>query len=462
MTFMLETRDLTIRFGGHFAVNRVSCTFRPGELTAIVGPNGAGKTTYFNLISGQLRPTEGSILLDGADITQLSAPLRTRAGLGRAFQLTNLFPNLSVEENVRLAVQSESGVHYDMLRPWMTRRDLIARADAILDKVALGNRRSVPATALSHGDQRKLEVALMMALEPKVFMFDEPTAGMSIDEVPVVLNLIAKLKQDASKIILLVEHKMDVVRSLADRIIVLHNGQLVADGKPAEVIPRRSCRRPISASRPERARHDRPSHPRRRAHPHWALSHPARTRFRRARRPDHHAAWPQRRRQEHNPANHHGPVAGILGADIAGRAIHRAKPDPGYRPARRRLCPREHGGVFRSDREGKSDPCGARRTARRHASGVDFRLLPRAQAFLAVARRRAVRRTEADAFHCPRYRRTAQAVADRRAHQGPGAGDRGGADRMLRGGQTPRRHDPAGRTEFPRRARARRQRSGDG
>ena len=119
---LLETRDLTIRFGGHVAVNHVSCTFRPGELTAIVGPNGAGKTTYFNLISGQLRPTDGSILFDGVDITQLSAPLRTRAGLGRAFQLTNLFPNLSVEENVRLAVQSASGVHYDMLRPWMTRK----------------------------------------------------------------------------------------------------------------------------------------------------------------------------------------------------------------------------------------------------------------------------------------------------------------------------------------------------
>jgi branched-chain amino acid transport system ATP-binding protein len=110
------------------------------------------------------------------------------------------------------------------------------RAERILDLVALGNRRSAAATVLSHGDQRKLEVALMMALEPKVFMFDEPTAGMSIDEVPVVLNLIAQLKQDRSKIILLVEHKMDVVRSLADRIIVLHNGQLVADGKPAEVM----------------------------------------------------------------------------------------------------------------------------------------------------------------------------------------------------------------------------------
>jgi branched-chain amino acid transport system ATP-binding protein len=236
MTFTLETRDLTIRFGGHVAVNHISCTFRPGELTAIVGPNGAGKTTYFNLISGQLKPTEGRVLLDGEDITRLSAPMRTRAGLGRAFQLTNLFPNLSVEENVRLAVQATRGVHYDMLRPWMKRTDLIAQADQILDSVALSGRRRVAATTLSHGDQRKLEVALMMALEPKVFMFDEPTAGMSVDEVPVVLDLIAKLKQDMSRIILLVEHKMDVVRSLADRIIVLHNGQLVADGKPTEVI----------------------------------------------------------------------------------------------------------------------------------------------------------------------------------------------------------------------------------
>src|SRR3954470_6633749 len=236
MSHTLETRDLTIRFGGHVAVNHVSCSFRPGELTAIVGPNGAGKTTYFNLISGQLRPSAGSILFDGKDITQLSAPLRTRAGLGRAFQLTNLFPNLSVEENVRLAVQAASGVHYDMLRPWMTRRDLIARADAILDSVALGGRRNVAATVLSHGDQRKLEVALLMALQPKVFMFDEPTAGMSVDEVPTILNLIQDIKARGDRTILLVEHKMDVVRSLADRIVVLHNGTLVADGEPGEVI----------------------------------------------------------------------------------------------------------------------------------------------------------------------------------------------------------------------------------
>jgi len=232
----LETRNLTIRFGGHVAVDAVSCVFRPGELTAIVGPNGAGKTTYFNLISGQLAASAGEVLLDGRDITQLAAPSRTRLGIGRAFQLTNLFPNLSVMENVRLAIQSAAGVHYDMLQPWMRHRDLITRAETVLERVALAARRDSAASALSHGDQRKLEVALMIALEPKVFMFDEPTAGMSVDEVPVVLDLIAQLKQDKSKIILLVEHKMDVVRSLADRIIVLHNGKLVADGAPAEVI----------------------------------------------------------------------------------------------------------------------------------------------------------------------------------------------------------------------------------
>jgi branched-chain amino acid transport system ATP-binding protein len=133
-------------------------------------------------------------------------------------------------------VQAKAGVHYEMTRPWMLRRDLVDRALAVLDTVALGARRDQPAAALSHGDQRKLEVALMIALEPTVFMFDEPTAGMSVDEVPVVLDLIARLKADPSKTILLVEHKMDVVRSLADRIIVLHNGRLVADGEPAAVI----------------------------------------------------------------------------------------------------------------------------------------------------------------------------------------------------------------------------------
>ena len=237
---MLETRDLTIRFGGHVAVNGVSCAFAPGSLTAIVGPNGAGKTTYFNLISGQLKASAGTVALNGRDLSTLAPSARTRAGLGRAFQLTNLFPNLSVLENVRLAVQATvDGTHrrgLNLWSIWSDHRDLSARADAILAEVALKARAHDTVASLPHGDQRKLEVALLMALQPQVFMFDEPTAGMNAAEAPVILDLIRRLKRDKTKTILLVEHKMDVVRELADRIIVLHNGQLVADGDPAEVI----------------------------------------------------------------------------------------------------------------------------------------------------------------------------------------------------------------------------------
>ena len=236
----LTTKDLTIRFGGHVAVNAVSCTFHPGTLTAIVGPNGAGKTTYFNLISGQLAATSGTVTLNGQNLSAMSTSARTRAGLGRAFQLTNLFPNLSVLENVRVAVQAtQDGAHRHGLNLWSIWSDhkaLTERAKEILDSVALIDKAHSNVASLPHGDQRKLEVAMLMALQSQVFMFDEPTAGMSADEVPAVLNLIRALRQDKTKTILLVEHKMDVVRELADRVIVMHNGSLVADGEPAEVI----------------------------------------------------------------------------------------------------------------------------------------------------------------------------------------------------------------------------------
>ena len=237
---MLVTKDLTVRFGGHVAVNAVSCIFKPGTLTAIVGPNGAGKTTFFNLISGQIKATSGDVLLNGNNLAGMSPSSRTRAGLGRAFQLTNLFPNLSVLENVRLVVQAaRSGTHLRGLNLWSVWSDhkaLTQLAEEVLEAVAMNDKQNTPVASLPHGDQRKLEVAMLMALEPDVFMFDEPTAGMSADEAPVILDLIRKLKDDKRKTILLVEHKMDVVRELADRIIVLHNGALVADGDPATVI----------------------------------------------------------------------------------------------------------------------------------------------------------------------------------------------------------------------------------
>lgn len=232
----LKTEDLTIRFGGHVAVNAVSCEFRPGELTVIVGPNGAGKTTYFNLISGQLTATAGRVIKDGIDISNMSPSARAHHGIGRAFQLTNLFPNLSVLENIRLAVQARSGQGWKFMTRVENLRELTAKAERYLEATKLNDVAHQTAAALPHGDQRKLEVALLMAMEPDIYMFDEPTAGMSLDHAPDVLDLIAEIKHDKSKTVLLVEHKMDVVRALADRIIVLHNGELIADGAPEEVM----------------------------------------------------------------------------------------------------------------------------------------------------------------------------------------------------------------------------------
>lgn len=232
----IRTENLTVRFGGHAAVRSVSCGFRPGELTVIVGPNGAGKTTWFNLVSGQLRPSAGRILLGERDITALSPSERAKAGIGRAFQLTNLFPKLSVLENVWLAVQAKAGQGPRLFTRTFQLTGLTEKAMHYLHETNLSAVADLPAAALPHGDQRKLEVALLLAMEPDIFMFDEPTAGMSVDEAPVILELIAKIKEDHSRTILLVEHKMDVVRALADRIVVLHNGELVADGLPNEVM----------------------------------------------------------------------------------------------------------------------------------------------------------------------------------------------------------------------------------
>ena len=237
---LLRVAGLRKKYKSRTVVHDVGFEVGSGEVVGLLGPNGAGKTTIFYMITGLIAADSGAIMLDGHDISSLGVSARTRAGLGRAFQLTNLFPNLSVFENVRLAVQAtRRGKHRRGLNLWSIWSDhgaLVQRTDEILATVAMQDKQDAVVASLPHGDQRKLEVALLIALESRVFMFDEPTAGMSVDEAPVILNLIRSLKNDPTKTILLVEHKMDVVRELADRIIVLTNGTLVADGEPAEVI----------------------------------------------------------------------------------------------------------------------------------------------------------------------------------------------------------------------------------
>ncbi len=232
----LATRGLGVRFGGHVAVDDVSCAFHRGTLSAIVGPNGAGKTTFFNLLSGQLRPTRGSVELFGVDVTAQGAAQRAAAGIGRAFQLTTLFPELSVLDNVRLALRAQRQRSFRLHAIARHDDELMAQAEHWLQRARLLHRCRARAAQLSHGDQRKLEVAMLSAMQPKIYMFDEPTAGMSVDEVPVILEMIHDIKSDAANTVLLVEHKLQVVDSLADRVVVLHHGALLADGAPRQVM----------------------------------------------------------------------------------------------------------------------------------------------------------------------------------------------------------------------------------
>jgi branched-chain amino acid transport system ATP-binding protein len=232
----LATRELTVRFGGHVAVDHVTADFFPGTLTAIIGPNGAGKTSYFNLISGQLRAVAGAVILNSRDITRLPPAGRTKHGLARGFQLNSLFPELTVHENVRLAVQARAGRGHDAFRMAAGLAELADRAMVILERVQLGLQASRKAAELPHGDQRKLDVAMLVALDPHVYLLDEPTAGMSLDDTPAIVDLIDALRADRTKTILLVEHKMDVIRTLADRVIAFIDGRIGADGDPAEVM----------------------------------------------------------------------------------------------------------------------------------------------------------------------------------------------------------------------------------
>ena len=234
-TPIIETKDLTIRFGGHVAVDHVNLQIPPYIFKSIIGPNGAGKTTFFNMVSGQYRPTDGRVFFKGKDVTHLSPALRTKLGIGRSFQLTNVFLSLTVLENVRLAIQSQRNIGFNFWKNYLHFSEFEDRAYELLEMVLLNSKWNVPASSLTHGEQRKLEIAILLALEPEVLLLDEPTAGMALEEVPSILEILKNIKDKKNKTILLVEHKMDVLMALSDSIAVLHEGKLIADDTPEAI-----------------------------------------------------------------------------------------------------------------------------------------------------------------------------------------------------------------------------------
>ncbi|MFD1739152.1 ABC transporter ATP-binding protein [Bacillus salitolerans] len=236
MEKIVETKDLTISFGGHTAVDGVNFSVPPCHFKSIIGPNGAGKTTFFNLLSGQLAPSRGEVFFKGENITKLSPTARTRRGIGRSFQITNVFPNLTVLENVRLAVQSRKGILYNFFSHFQSFKSLEEEAYDLLKTVLLDKKAYSLAKNLAHGEKRKLEIAMLLALDTEMLLLDEPTAGMSIEEVPAILEVIKKIKAENNKTIILIEHKMDMILDLSDTVTVLFNGALLADGTPKEIM----------------------------------------------------------------------------------------------------------------------------------------------------------------------------------------------------------------------------------
>ena len=235
MTALLETHGLGRAFGALQAVGDVSLAVQPLELRAIIGPNGAGKTTLFHLISGLLAPTSGRVVFGGDDVTALGAPARCRRGISRTFQITSIFPELSVLENVRVAVQLKGGDNFRLLGGRAILDATEQRARDSLKLLGLLQRADELASTLPHGDQRLLEIAMAVAQEPALLLLDEPTQGLSPDDTAATVAVIRQVARERKLTIILVEHDMDVVFDLADRISVLHFGRLIAEGTAAEV-----------------------------------------------------------------------------------------------------------------------------------------------------------------------------------------------------------------------------------
>ncbi|MGA7985773.1 MAG: ABC transporter ATP-binding protein [Burkholderiales bacterium] len=232
---LLQVDNISRNFGSLVAVSGVSMVVEPGELRAVIGPNGAGKTTFFNLISGLLPPTSGRIVFDGEDITKLLPARRVWRGMARTFQITEIFPELTVRENLRIPVEGAAG---HRLRPWMSRevaQEMAARVSELMDMGDLTGKADRLVGELPHGDQRATEIMMSLALKPRLLLLDEPTAGMGDQETYDITRLIRRLHRDQKLTIVLIEHDMRVVFHLADRIMVLAEGAMLAEGTPAEI-----------------------------------------------------------------------------------------------------------------------------------------------------------------------------------------------------------------------------------
>ena len=239
---ILATKNLGLDIGGATIVADVGLEVREGELLAVFGPNGAGKTTLFNLVSGLHRPTSGTVELAGVDVTGQPPWRRARAGLGRTFQVSNVFPVLSVHENVRLAAEAAIGGTMRIWRRATAVREAMERATWAIGRVGLAGREWWPAGLLSHGDKRKLELAMLLAGRPRVLLLDEPMAGVSMEDVPELVELIRSVHADEGKTILMVEHHMEVVIGLAQRIAVMHHGRLLAVDTPEAIMGNETVR----------------------------------------------------------------------------------------------------------------------------------------------------------------------------------------------------------------------------
>lgn len=232
---ILETRDLTRHFGGLKAVEGVSLQVRAGHMHAIIGPNGAGKTTLFNMLSGTLKPTRGRVLVRGQDVTDQPPHRTAHLGIGRSYQITNVFPGLTVLENVRLAAQALGQDNFKVLTPAGRFTRYLDKAQVALGETGLLRVAASPAFALPQGDKRKLELAILLAQDLDIWLLDEPTSGLATEQVPEFMALVDRVRKAGRKTVVLVEHNMNVVMSLSERISVMHQGQLLAEGTPAEI-----------------------------------------------------------------------------------------------------------------------------------------------------------------------------------------------------------------------------------